>query len=448
MTSFDSLGLSPSVLQGVKDSGYTTPTPVQAATLPLALDGVDVVGVAQTGTGKTAAFVLPILDYLVKEPTRGKRVPRALVVTPTRELCIQVEQAVQTYGAHTGLKSVTIYGGVGKGGQRDALRGGCDILVATPGRLLDFMSENNAIDLTHIDVLVLDEADRMLDMGFLKDVKRIIAAVPEKRQTMLFSATMPSEIQQLARTVLYRPETVEIGNRRDPAATVTQRAVHVAEHDKQALLHHILDVEGVGKAIVFSRTKYRADKITKLLDRAGYGAVALHSNRSQSQRQRAIQGFEAGDFQVLVATDLAGRGIDLDGVSHVVNFDTPHVPEDYIHRIGRTGRAESTGDAISFVSPEEAPNLRGIEKHTGRAIEEARYPDFVPPPRDLAAPIDRRYELGSGPATMRTPRGAKGGPSGGGRGQGGRGQGSQGQGGQAGRGTGGGRDAGRGGRGR
>ena len=401
---FDSLGLAPSVLQGVVDSGYTVPTPVQAATLPLALDGVDVVGVAQTGTGKTAAFVLPILDYLVKEPTRGRRVPRALVVTPTRELCIQVEQAVQTYGAKTGLRSATIYGGVGKGPQRSALKAGMDILVATPGRLLDFMGERE-IDLTHVDILVLDEADRMFDMGFLKDVKRIVAAVPEKRQTMLFSATMPAPIQELARAVLYRPETVEIGNRRDPAATVTQRAVRVAEADKQALLHYILDAEPVGKAIVFSRTKYRADKITKLLDRAGHAAVALHSNRSQGQRQRALQGFEAGEFRVLVATDLAGRGIDLDGVSHVVNFDTPNIPEDYIHRIGRTGRAEATGDAISFVSPDEAPNLRGIEKHTGRAIEEVRYADFVPPKRDPAEPVDRRYELGGGPAKGRPVKG-------------------------------------------
>ena len=426
MTSFDSLGFAPPVLKGVKDAGYTTPTPVQAATLPLALDGIDVVGVAQTGTGKTAAFVLPILDYLVKEPTRGRRVPRALVVTPTRELAIQVEQSVQAYGAYTELRSATIYGGVGKGAQRDAIRKGCDILVATPGRLLDLMGEG-IIDLSHIDVLVLDEADRMFDMGFLKDVKRIVAAVPTKRQTMLFSATMPAEIQQLAKSVLYRPETVEIGNRRDPAATVTQRAVHVAEHDKQALLHHILSVEPVEKAIVFSRTKYRADKITKLLDRAGHTAVALHSNRSQGQRQRAIQGFEAGEYQVLVATDLAGRGIDLDAVSHVVNFDTPHIAEDYIHRIGRTGRAESTGDAISFVSPDEAPNLRTIEKHTGKAIDELRYDDFTPTKKDPSEPIDRRYELGSGPPKARTPRGAK--PSGG---RGGQGNASGGRGGQGG----------------
>ena len=408
MTSFDHFGLAPAVLRGVQDSGYTTPTPVQAATLPLALDGIDVVGVAQTGTGKTAAFVLPILDYLVKEPTRGRRVTRALVVTPTRELAIQVEQAVQTYGAHTGLRSATIYGGVGKGGQRDAIRGGCDILVATPGRLLDFLGERE-INLSTVDILVLDEADRMFDMGFLKDVRRIVASVPEKRQTMLFSATMPAAIQELARTVLYRPETVEIGNRRDPAATVSQRAVRVDEADKQALLHHILDAESVEKAIVFSRTKYRADKITKLLDRAGHSAVALHSNRSQGQRQRAIQGFEAGEFRILVATDLAGRGIDLDSVSHVVNFDTPHVPEDYIHRIGRTGRAEATGAAISFVSPDEAPNLRGIEKHTGKSIEEVRYDDFVPPPRDMSAPIDRRYELGGGPPKSGGGRGRSGG---------------------------------------
>ena len=408
MTSFDQFGLHPTVLQGITDAGYDTPTPVQAATLPLALDGVDVVGVAQTGTGKTAAFVLPILDYLVKEPTRGRRVTRALVVTPTRELAIQVEQAVRDYGRRTDIKSATIYGGVGKGAQRDAVRAGMDILVATPGRLLDLMGEN-VIDLSHVDILVLDEADRMFDMGFLKDVKRIVAAVPVKRQTMLFSATMPPPIQLLAKAVLYKPETVEIGNRRDPAATVTQRAVRVAEHDKQALLHHILEQEPVEKAIVFSRTKYRADKITKLLARAGVEAVALHSNRSQGQRQRALQGFEAGEFQVMVATDIAGRGIDIDGVSHVVNFDTPHVPEDYIHRIGRTGRAEATGAAISFVSPDEAPNLRGIEKHTGQTIEEVRYESFVPPARDPNEPVDRRYQLGS-----------TGGPSGAPRGRGGR----------------------------
>ena len=423
MTTFDSLGLSPAVRQGIADAGYDAPTPVQAATLPLALEGVDVVGVAQTGTGKTAAFVLPILDYLVKEPTRGRRVPRALVVTPTRELAIQVEQAVQDYGRRTGVKSATIYGGVGKGAQRDAIRKGTDILVATPGRLLDLMGEG-VIDLSHVDILVLDEADRMFDMGFLKDVKRIVAAVPEKRQTMLFSATMPPPIQALAKTVLYRPETVEIGNRRDPAATVTQRAVRVAEADKQAMLHHILQVEPVEKAIVFSRTKYRADKITKLLGRAGVEAVALHSNRSQGQRQRALQGFEAGEFQVMVATDIAGRGIDIDGVSHVVNFDTPHIPEDYIHRIGRTGRAEATGDAISFVSPDEAPNLTSIEKHTGQAIEEVRYPDFVAPVKDPNEPVDRRYQLGStgntgargkGGGRGRTPA-AGGGNRGGGRG--------------------------------
>ena len=410
MTSFDQFGLHPSVLQGVIDAGYDTPTPVQTATLPLALDGVDVVGVAQTGTGKTAAFVLPILDYLVKEPTRGRRVTRALVVTPTRELAIQVEQAVRDYGRRTDIKSATIYGGVGKGAQRDAVRAGMDILVATPGRLLDLMGEN-VIDLSHVDILVLDEADRMFDMGFLKDVKRIVAAVPVKRQTMLFSATMPPPIQLLAKTVLYKPETVEIGNRRDPAATVTQRAVRVAEHDKQALLHHILEQEPVEKAIVFSRTKYRADKITKLLARAGVEAVALHSNRSQGQRQRALQGFEAGEYQVMVATDIAGRGIDIDGVSHVVNFDTPHIPEDYIHRIGRTGRAAATGAAISFVSPDEAPNLKGIEKHTGQAIEEVRYESFVPPARDPNEPVDRRYQLGSTGTS-----GASSGRGGGGRG--------------------------------
>ena len=376
---FDALGLAPSVLRGVRDAGYDAPTPVQAATLPFALDGIDVVGVAQTGTGKTAAFVLPILDYLVKEPSGGKKRPvRALVVAPTRELAIQVTEAAAQYGAHTGLRVATIYGGVGKGKQRTALRNGVDVVVATPGRLLDFLGEG-ALDLSWVDILVLDEADRMFDMGFIRDVRKIVAAVPEERQTMLFSATMPPPIQDLARSILYKPETIEVGERRDPAATVAQRAVRVAEADKQALLHHLLDTEDVDRMIVFSRTKYRADRIRKKLDRAGYDAIAIHSNRSQGQRQRALKGFEAGRYQVMVATDIAARGIDVPGVSHVVNFDAPNVPEDYIHRIGRTGRAEATGDAITFVSAAESKHLAAIEKHTGRRIEALRVDGFAAP---------------------------------------------------------------------
>ncbi|MGB3542079.1 DEAD/DEAH box helicase [Rubrivirga sp.] len=376
---FDSFGFEPSILKGVKDAGYTTPTPVQAATLPIGLKGIDVVGVAQTGTGKTAAFVLPILDYLVKEPSRGKRRPiRALVVAPTRELAIQVTEAAAKYGKHTGLRVATIYGGVGKGKQRTALRNGVDIVVATPGRLLDFLGEG-ALDLGFVDILVLDEADRMFDMGFVKDVRRIVAAVPEQRQTMLFSATMPPPIQDLAKSILYKPETVEVGERRDPAATVTQRAIRIAEAQKQDLLHHLIDTEDVDRMIVFSRTKYRADRIRKKLDRAGFDAIAIHSNRSQGQRQRALKGFEAGEYQIMVATDIAARGIDVPGVSHVINFDTPNIPEDYIHRIGRTGRAESTGDAISFISAAENANLKAIEKHTGRQIKQVTVDGFDAP---------------------------------------------------------------------
>ena len=379
MPSFDDFDFAPPVRQGVRQAGYTTPTPVQAATLPHALKGIDVVGVAQTGTGKTAAFVLPILDYLVREPSTGKRRPiRALVVTPTRELAIQVEEAIQTYGKATRIKSATIYGGVGKGPQRTALRNGIDIVVATPGRLLDFVSTKE-IDLSHVDILVLDEADRMFDMGFIRDIRKIVAEVPEQRQTMLFSATMPPEIQKLAKSILYKPETVEVGERRDPAKTVAQRAVHVAEAEKQDLLHHLLDTEAVEKMIVFSRTKYRADRIRKKLDRAGFDAIAIHSNRSQGQRQRALKGFEQGQYQVLVATDIAARGIDIDGISHVINFDTPNIPEDYIHRIGRTGRADATGDAISFVSAVERDHLRGIERHIGTPIEEATFEGFAKP---------------------------------------------------------------------
>ncbi|MEM6288815.1 MAG: DEAD/DEAH box helicase, partial [Bacteroidota bacterium] len=326
MPSFDDFDLAAPVRKGVRDAGYTTPTPVQTAALPFTLQGIDVVGVAQTGTGKTAAFVLPILDYLVREPSEGKRRPvRALVVTPTRELAIQVEAAVATYGTHTRIKSATIYGGVPKGKQRTALRGGVDVVVATPGRLLDFVGTRE-IDLSWVDILVLDEADRMFDMGFIRDIRKIVAEVPEQRQTMLFSATMPPPIQELAKSILYKPETIEVGERRDPAATVAQRAVHIAEAEKQDLLHHLLDTEAVGRMIVFSRTKYRADRIRKKLDRAGYDAVAIHSNRSQGQRQRALKGFEDGRFQVLVATDIAARGIDIEGVTHVVNFDAPNVP--------------------------------------------------------------------------------------------------------------------------
>lgn len=378
-TSFDDFDFHPSVRKGIRDAGYTTPTPVQAATLPHGLAGIDVVGVAQTGTGKTAAFVLPILDYLTREPSTGKNRPiRALVVTPTRELAIQITDAAKVYGTHTDVRSATIYGGVGKGKQRDAIRRGTDLIVATPGRLLDFMGEG-VIKLSNVDILVLDEADRMFDMGFIRDVRKIVAAVPEQRQTMLFSATMPKAIQELARTILYKPETVEVGQRRDPAKTVTQRAVRIAEAEKQALLHHLIETEDVEKMIVFSRTKYRADRIRKKLDRAGYSAIAIHSNRSQGQRQRALKGFEGGQYQIMVATDIAARGIDIDGVSHVINFDTPNIPEDYIHRIGRTGRAESTGDAISFISAPEAPHLKAIEKHTGRTIEQVEFDGFDAP---------------------------------------------------------------------
>ena len=419
---FDDFDLAPPVRRGVQDAGYTTPTPVQAAALPLALDGVDVVGVAQTGTGKTAAFVLPILDYLVKEPTGGKkRAVRALVVTPTRELAIQVTEAVRQYGAHTKLKAATIYGGVGKGKQRTALRNGVDVVVATPGRLLDFLGEG-AIDLGFVDILVLDEADRMFDMGFVKDVRRIVAAVPEQRQTMLFSATMPPPIQDLAKSILYKPETVEVGERRDPAATVTQRAVRVAQDQKQDLLHHLIETEDVERMIVFSRTKYRADRIKKKLDRAGFSAVAIHSNRSQGQRQRALKGFENGDFQIMVATDIAARGIDVAGVSHVVNFDAPGQPEDYIHRIGRTGRAEATGDAITFVSADEADQLRAIEKHTGREIEELRVDGFEPP---RLAEAMAKAQKRSNPSGHRNRQ--KGGGSGRGSTQGGRDRGHRGQ---------------------
>jgi len=376
MTTFQSLGLSAPVLRGVVDAGYTSPTPIQAAAIPPALAGKDITGTAQTGTGKTAAFVLPMLVRLSASPSSAQRRPvRALVVTPTRELALQVEEAVRTYGKHTGLRSVAVFGGVGMGPQLDAFRRGVDIVSATPGRLLDHIGRGS-LDLSRVEVLVLDEADRMFDMGFINDVRKIVAKVPAKRQTLLFSATMPAPIQQLAASIQQRPESVEVGQRRNPASSVTQYIYPVAQTQKMDLLLHLLEAEKIENVLVFSRTKHRANRITKKLSQQGIAAAAIHSNRSQNQRQKALADFKSGDVQVLVATDIAARGIDVDGISHVVNFDTPNMAEDYIHRIGRTGRADATGDAITFVSADEEDYLRNIEKHTGRSFERSTYAEF------------------------------------------------------------------------
>ncbi|GIV58277.1 MAG: ATP-dependent RNA helicase RhlE [Rhodothermaceae bacterium] len=377
MPTFKALGLTGDVLNGVISAGYTTPTPIQTAAIPVACAGRDLIGCAQTGTGKTASFVLPLLDRLAgPTPSRRGRRPRALVLTPTRELALQVEAAVRTYGRHTRLRSLTVYGGAGLRPQIDRLRQGVDIVVATPGRLLDLMNRGHA-DLSQVACLVLDEADRMLDMGFIHDIRKIVAGTPATRQTMLFSATMSRDVQHLARSIMKNDAaTVKVGEQRNPAETVTQHACLVPQQRKMDLLVHVLENEPVRNVLVFSRTKHRADRITRQLIGHGFSATALHSNKSQNQRQRALRGFQQGRFQILVATDIAARGIDVDTISHVINYDIPTQAEDYIHRIGRTGRARTEGDALTFVAHDERSYLRNIERHTAQNIPRKVYDGF------------------------------------------------------------------------
>lgn len=383
---FTTLGLSDPVMQGVLAAGYTAPTPIQSLAIRPALEGRDIIGLAQTGTGKTAAFVLPVLDRLWAE--KGDRArhapPRALILTPTRELAQQIHKAVDTYGRFLAIRSVAIYGGVDMDKQLKIIHRGVDIVIATPGRLLDHM-QRRSISLAEVRILVLDEADRMLDMGFIRDVRTIIAQVPASRQTMLFSATMPEEIASLADEVLRDPETVEAGERRNPVETIEQHFYMVSQEVKTALLLHALEQESMESVLVFTRTKHGADKIARRLDRAGIATAAIHSNRSQGQRDRALEAFKKGSVRVLVATDIAARGIDVSGISHVVNFDIPQQPEDYIHRIGRTGRAGAEGDAITFVTKEDTQYVRRIEKYTGKHLTMRSYPGFTPPEGQPAA---------------------------------------------------------------
>jgi ATP-dependent RNA helicase RhlE len=377
--SFSAIGLSAEVMQGVAKSGYTSPTEIQRKAIPLAIAGKDIIGCAPTGTGKTAAFVLPILDRL-QHNTLGQRprFPRALILTPTRELAQQIDDSIRTYGKFTGFRSLSVYGGVGIGGQLSCLRQGVDIVVATPGRLLDHL-ERNSIDLSHIEFLVLDEADRMFDMGFINAVRAIIAKIPKERQTMLFSATMSREVRDLVAGIQKNPQFIEIGEPFSPVATVEQHFFCVSQHTKTDLLVHILDKEKIETMLVFSRTKHGADKIAKRLAQCGIKSAAIHSNRSQSQRHQALEGFKRREYKVLVATDLAARGIDVEGISHVVNYDTPVFSEDYIHRIGRTGRAEATGIAFTFVSNDEEKYFKRIEYLTNKRFELKEYPGFAYP---------------------------------------------------------------------
>jgi ATP-dependent RNA helicase RhlE len=377
---FAELRLAEPILRALITEGYVAATPVQAAAIPPALAGKDVLGSAQTGTGKTAAFALPILHRLTHGERPATKVHRArcLVLAPTRELATQIATGFRTYGKHLGLRAAVIFGGVNQNGQVDLLRRGVDIIVATPGRLLDLMNQGH-VDLSAIEFLVLDEADRMLDMGFIHDIRRIVAKVPERRQTLLFSATMPTEIRRLADTLLRDPTTVQIAPVVATAELIEQSVYHVEKKDKPALLAHLVKEVPMYRTIVFTRTKHGADRVVRHLHSRGIQAEAIHGNKSQNARQRALDRFKENKIPVLVATDIASRGIDVDDVSHVVNYDLTHEPETYVHRIGRTGRAGAKGSAVSFCDREELPNLRAIEKLLRKSIPVKKdHPAFAP----------------------------------------------------------------------
>ena len=395
--SFDQLGLSPELLRAVASQGYTEPTPVQSQAIPLVLAGRDVLAGAQTGTGKTAAFVLPLLQRLhASRPTSGPRIIRALILTPTRELALQVEESVRTYGAQDPIRSTTIYGGVGFDPQVRALRAGPEIVVATPGRLLDHLGQRT-IDLSHVEILVLDEADRMLDMGFIRDIRKVIAVLPPRRQNLLFSATFSDEIRRLADGMLDNPASVQVTPRNTPTELVTQ-VVHMVDRErKRELLSHLIKTGRIDQALVFTRTKHGANRLSQQLERDGILATAIHGNKSQPQRVRALADFKAGRFAVLVATEVAARGLDIEALPYVVNFELPMVPEDYVHRIGRTGRAGIDGDAVSLVCIDELKLLNDIERVLGRGIPRETIEGFEPDPRIRPEPILRGGLGGSRP---------------------------------------------------
>ncbi len=367
---FSELNINPSILTALSEQGYSRPTPIQEGAIPVVLEGKDLLGCAQTGTGKTAAFAIPLLQRLDAsgdKDNRGRRAIRALILTPTRELAIQIQENLQDYGRHLNLRNLVIFGGVNQNPQTDALKRGVDILVATPGRLLDLMNQG-FIKLHDIEIFVLDEADRMLDMGFVHDVKKIISKLPPKRQTLFFSATMPAEIQTLADTILRKPVKIEVTPVSTTADTITQYIYHVAKENKKKLLAELLTDRSIESVLVFTRTKHGADRVAKDLTKIGVTAEAIHGNKSQNARQKALSNFKSRDTRVLVATDIAARGIDIDDLTHVINFEIPNVPETYVHRIGRTGRAGASGISISFCDETESKDLRAIQKLIGRQI--------------------------------------------------------------------------------
>jgi ATP-dependent RNA helicase RhlE len=393
---FAALGLESRLLSALKDTGYTEPTPIQGAAIPKILSGSDVIGIAQTGTGKTAAFVLPMLQLLASRPAVGAKKIRALVVAPTRELAAQIEENARAYARYVPFRMATIFGGVGERPQIQALRDNVELVIACPGRLLDLMQQRHG-DFTGLEFLVLDEADRMLDMGFLPDIRRIVKMLPRKRQTLLFSATLSGEIEALTHEFLHHPATVQVGRRSNPAETVTQVAYEVPKHLKLALLVALLNQPGMDSVLVFSRTKHGADRIARKLESSQIKSATLHSNRTQNQRLRALAAFKAGEVRVLVATDIAARGIDVTGISHVINYDFPMTNEDYVHRIGRTGRANAVGDALSFVCPDEHGDLRSLERFIGRGLPRKRLEGFdyagsapPEPPRPPRGPSGQR----------------------------------------------------------
>jgi len=360
---FDQLNLSAEVLQAVRDAGYKNPTPIQADAIPLVLKGRDVMGLAQTGTGKTAAFTLPIVNTLIGGPRRT----RALVLTPTRELCVQVEESVHKYARHSQLSVVSVYGGVPLEPQQKKLRAGVDIVVATPGRLIDHLERQNVV-FDDLEVLVLDEADRMLDMGFAPQINRIVADVPKYRQTLLFSATMPPEVEALARKYLRKPVVVQVGRGSSAASTVSHAVYPVPRERKSSLLARLLKEANLDSVLVFTRTKHGADRVVRHLEREQIKATAMHADKTQPQRTKALQDFKDGRVRVLVATDIAQRGLDISGITHVVNYDVPQQAEDYVHRIGRTGRAAKEGDAFTFMAPDEIAMVKSIERVIGQPI--------------------------------------------------------------------------------
>ena len=396
--SFDSLGLNADILRAVAEQGYREPTPVQRQAIPVVLEGRDLMASAQTGTGKTAGFTLPILQLLSAKPAQGKgrRPVRALILTPTRELAAQIGENVRDYSKYLNLRSLVVFGGVSINPQMMKLRGGVDLLVATPGRLLD-LAQQNAVDLSQIEILVLDEADRMLDMGFIHDIRRILARLPAKRQNLLFSATFSDEIKTLAEKLLDNPSQVEVARRNTASEQVTQHVHFVDKKRKRELLSLMIGQGNWQQVLVFNRTKHGANHLAEQLNKDGITAAAIHGNKSQGARTRALSDFKSGQIRVLVATDIAARGLDIEELPHVVNYELPNVPEDYVHRIGRTGRAAATGEAISLVCVDEHKLLRDIERLLKREIPRMAQPGFEPDPNIKAEPIlNGRQQRGSG----------------------------------------------------